>query len=427
MLTFLEGVPGSGKSYDAVASHVLPAIKAGRKVQARINGLDHEKIAAHLEMSLEDVRDLLIHVEHDDVLKLYQNAQNDALIVVDEAHKYWCTNGSKPLHETQETFFAEHRHKGLDIVLMSQHYKRMHSAIKGRVERKVSYQKLTAVGMKNSYRATFYHSVAPDKFEKVTGTTYRYKKEIFPLYRSIVMDASNMEVYEAGGTTVWKKLGPIIVIAVVLFFFACKVMWGYFHPAPAASHISHVGASGEASAPAAKAGEKAAAVPSPASPLRDHPGVDTTGMRVEQAYLFEISAKARARLAAVGTVEGREPFGVIEWRDDQTHALERLTLDQIRAMGVKVEVLPYGVKLVVGDKAIIATSWPLDSPSTAPGSNEQPPAPSRSGSPAVESAPVASPALAQSAPAYHPGVGAASYTPPELTTVSALSTASRGR
>jgi zona occludens toxin len=32
MINGLEGIPGSGKSYEAVVMHVLPALKAGRKV-----------------------------------------------------------------------------------------------------------------------------------------------------------------------------------------------------------------------------------------------------------------------------------------------------------------------------------------------------------------------------------------------------------
>jgi len=32
MIILLEGVPGSGMSYEAVAYHVIPALKAGRKV-----------------------------------------------------------------------------------------------------------------------------------------------------------------------------------------------------------------------------------------------------------------------------------------------------------------------------------------------------------------------------------------------------------
>jgi zona occludens toxin len=32
MINGIEGIPGSGKSYEAVAFHVLPALQAGRKV-----------------------------------------------------------------------------------------------------------------------------------------------------------------------------------------------------------------------------------------------------------------------------------------------------------------------------------------------------------------------------------------------------------
>ena len=59
MLVFNEGVPRSGKSYDAVLSHILPALKSGRVVYARVNGLNPDKIADYLGLSPAIVRDLL--------------------------------------------------------------------------------------------------------------------------------------------------------------------------------------------------------------------------------------------------------------------------------------------------------------------------------------------------------------------------------
>ena len=43
MLVFNEGVPRAGKSYDAVKNHILPTLKKGRRVFARLNGLHHER------------------------------------------------------------------------------------------------------------------------------------------------------------------------------------------------------------------------------------------------------------------------------------------------------------------------------------------------------------------------------------------------
>lgn len=54
-----EGLPRSGKSYEAVLHHILPALRAKRHVYVRLNGVGEslDKIAAHLGMPEEEVRD----------------------------------------------------------------------------------------------------------------------------------------------------------------------------------------------------------------------------------------------------------------------------------------------------------------------------------------------------------------------------------
>lgn len=53
MLIFHEGLPGSGKSYEALVSHIIPRLKDGRTVDAYIEGLNFEKIAELAEITLE--------------------------------------------------------------------------------------------------------------------------------------------------------------------------------------------------------------------------------------------------------------------------------------------------------------------------------------------------------------------------------------
>ncbi|TWQ31648.1 zonular occludens toxin domain-containing protein, partial [Xanthomonas vasicola] len=71
MLVFNEGVPRAGKSYDAVKNHILPALKKGRRVFARLNGLRFDRIAKHLGIAESDVRSLLVLVDLQDVAKLF--------------------------------------------------------------------------------------------------------------------------------------------------------------------------------------------------------------------------------------------------------------------------------------------------------------------------------------------------------------------
>lgn len=361
MLVFNEGVPGAGKSYDAVKEHILPALKKRRKVFARVNGLNHEAIAEHLQMPLEDVRDLLVCVEEDQVLNLPKVAENDALIVIDEAHKFYVAS-REPMDRAQEDFFAEHRHDGQDIVLMSQWYRRLHSAVRARVERKAVFQKLTAVGAKNSYRVTYYQSTAPDRFEQTSAETKKYDKAIFPLYQGIRPETTNAEVYSAGGKTVWARIGGYAIWVVPLVLVALWVFTKFF--SGDSGLVKH---DTQHQAQAAKVSAVPPGVPVPSVPAgkdTGHKVIDTKGMPDEVAYVFETSANARPRLAALVSVENGPSWGVIEWQQDQGGVIERLSLAQLRDMGVMVEVHQYGVKLRYHDHSLVVTSWPVPVPAS---------------------------------------------------------------
>jgi hypothetical protein len=67
---------------------------------------------------------------------------------------------------------------------------------------------------------------------------------------------------------------------------------------------------------------------------------------------------------------------VIEWRQDQSGVIERMSLAQLRDMGMVAEVHAYGVKLLYKGHAVVVTAWPLDNteavlPSRSAGSPEQ--------------------------------------------------------
>lgn len=398
MLVFNEGVPRSGKSYDAIKEHVLPALRRGRKVFARINGLDdperRSKIAAYVGVTVERLDELLIFVPTAKVKRLFiatkdlnvedgewkiDDQLKDALFVIDEVHEFYVAS-REPIHPAIEQFFALCGQNGMDGVLMSQWYRRLHSAVRARLERKNVFQKLTAVGLQKRYNVTRYHAIAPDRYEKVGAQTLSYDPEIFPLYKGYADGAGNTEVYTAGGKTVWHK---IRMLALVVVPATCVALWVFLHffsgdggmakevagktrlgPAPVTMGVQ----AGQVTPP--PSAEKPAPVKSAASPNSLHPSYDTKGMPPEVGYLFDMSAQARPRLAALAHMEGGKDWAVIEWREDQGHVLERLTLDQVRELGVVAEVHGYGVKLRYGAQVIVVTSWPVDMPGTYAEANQ---------------------------------------------------------
>lgn len=421
MIIFNEGMPGAGKSYDALVTHILAALKKGRKVYVRLNGLRHDLIAEHLQMPLEDVQRLLVVVTVEQVRELYTMVEKDSLVIVDECHDYW-PQSFKPLPTEVERFFAEHRHHGLDILLLSQSFKRLHTALRVRVERKTVFQKLTAVGMKNKFLATFYHATGPDKFEKVGKATKTYDPVFFPLYDGVQPGTENTEVYEEGGITVWRTVLPWFVLAAVL---AIVGGIGYAHFFAAKPKDSQpVAKTVESAAPLQPLATPAPVAPPPAAPPTKVEKPKRPDMPPEAAYIWNLTDQAKPRLAGIMDREGGVFDGIVEWRADQQRVLDRLTVEQIRALGVMVERRGYGLRLTWGlgkDRlTIVVTSWPVDEPSRY---SQQQIQDIRQGGPVLPGmdapATAAQPAVAaaQNASASHylAGVGSQAYVPPQLT------------
>ena len=71
MLIVHEGLPGAGKTWEAVVKRLIPALQKGRKVFARINGLDHTKIAEVAGLEVAQVNELLHEIPEAEVLCSY--------------------------------------------------------------------------------------------------------------------------------------------------------------------------------------------------------------------------------------------------------------------------------------------------------------------------------------------------------------------
>lgn len=373
MLVFNEGVPRAGKSYDAVKNHILPAIKKGRRVFARLNGLRHDKIAKHLGMSESEVQRLLVCVDTKDVVTTFACVQDDsgkwcipddfkdALVVIDEVHEFY-VNERKPLIPAVENFWALLGQNGGDGVIMTQWINRLHSAVKARIERKNTFQKLTVVGRKSNYRVTFFHTTSPGKFEKVGGQTLKYDPAIFPLYDGYAPGAENTEVYEQGGKTVWAAMAMRGFIFITLGCIGAYFFVGFFKkdkPAqPSATAVQGAAAGAQHVERGQGAGSSHTGAAPPPVPKVD-PYADLTA---EQRYVVELGEKGRIRVAMTAQVAG-EDRAWIQWISTEGNAvMEQLDARQLRALGYQVTVEPYGVRLSVGKHVIVATAWPYSVP-----------------------------------------------------------------
>lgn len=365
MLVMLEGPPRAGKSYTAVREHILPALQKGRKVYARLNGLNHAKIAAHLSIEPERIRELLVIVSADEVLDLFVcegddpprfKVDNDALVVIDEVHDFY-VSGRQALPKPQEAFFAKHGHIGLDLVVMTQAIGRLHSAVRSRIERKQMFAKQNALGRDTHY--TVRHFAVGDtmgKFEKIGSDSKEYDPAIFPLYAGFQPGTENTEAYSEGKKTVWeviKKPAIVLVIALVVgigflvkFFVAGTDDMGVAKQSAAVPTIKperatvQVGASPITAKPAPPAVKKKLL----------SPGVQ---------YIVDMAAQARPRF--LGEFVGiNGPEVVVEFRASGGQAMERLTGRQLQELGFSVSRHAYGALAKGEGEIIVFTEWPID-------------------------------------------------------------------
>lgn len=416
MIVFNEGLPRSGKSYDVVKNHILPALAAGRPVFARLNGLDEpasrQVIAGHLKMDSATLDSLLFHLSSNEVRGTFvaeKNAQGDwtipdrlkdALCVIDECHGFYVAS-REAINPAIEEFFALIGQNGGDVVLMTQFYRRLHSSVRGRIERKNLFQKLTAVGMDKRYNVTRYHALGPEKFEKIGVETYPYDPAIFPMYKGYADGSTNREVYKAGGKTVWNKIGKYAIFVVPVLIFAVYQFTGFFGSRSGlAKSPPHAVASHPAQSTTLATGGVLPHAASQALTVSHHGKMDEG-----QAYVFDLAGKARPRLAGLVSMPGHAALGVIEWRQDQGAVIDRLDLAQIRELGVTVEVHGYGVKLIAGKDSMVVTAWPLDVPATAPATDQLAPVDQGQAKPSAD--------MSDSAKWPKRGIPS-EYTPPQL-------------
>lgn len=237
-ITFHEGLPGAGKTYEAVLSFILPAVKSGRAVYTNIRGVDPDAIAAYLGIAPVFVRSVIHTIEHDsrdeDSRELVEDfllkAPPDSLIIWDEIQNFYPPSRQALSHRVTQ-FVTEHRHSGHDIILMGQHRMDVHAIWRRRIEQVITFRKLSYLGWDKGYRYTVYQAIPPDKWESVVSGTRSYDKRIFSLYSSFRAETQNKALLKSEKTifSSWQFRYALPV-------FALLAVWGittaasYFEP-----------------------------------------------------------------------------------------------------------------------------------------------------------------------------------------------------
>lgn len=224
MINLLLGQPGGGKSYESVAFHLIPAVvEQGRKVitnlPLRLDMWEHFFPGSTKLIELRGNYQFEGKLYHpfsrlEDFGDSWRGKDGlGPLYIIDECHKSLPRIGT-PV--AIEEWFAEHRHEGADVLLITQSYGKINQAIRDAVQVVYRCKKATAFGSNDKYIRKVQDGL---RGEVVNTQVREYESKYFPLYRSHTK--SNGAVLEAMANDIvplWKRWpfkGAAICAAVV--------------------------------------------------------------------------------------------------------------------------------------------------------------------------------------------------------------------
>lgn len=230
MIYLIAGRPRSGKSYEAVKYHVLPALKSGRKVITNLPlniehikkfyGQEVSELVQVVEFNYSDFNGSAITFpfslpEHYEDDWKDEQTQQGALFVIDEAHFSLPKGGT---HPSVKKYYTMHGHYGVDILLMTQHPRQLDADILNLVEVMYRTIKNTALGSSSTYTKKVQDGY---RGHVVNQEQRRYDKSVFPFYKSHTQ--SKNAVAEATAKDIkpvwrhWSVYGAIAFLPIAIF------------------------------------------------------------------------------------------------------------------------------------------------------------------------------------------------------------------
>jgi zona occludens toxin len=244
MINMLLGQPGGGKSYEAVAFQIIPALTNGRKVitnlalildafppeQRALIEIRTKTLATRPEITPQQQAAMsrfgrgapkwlatpFSHIE--DYGDTWRHPDNGSgpLYVIDECHLSLPKIGT-PIEV--EEWFSLHRHEFADVLLISQGYGKVNAAIIDLIQVLYRVKKGTAFGFSTKYIRKVYDGIKGDCVNTGQRT---YEKRYFQFYKSHTRSGVGKEQAANDITPIWKRwpflAAPVCLIAAALLF-----------------------------------------------------------------------------------------------------------------------------------------------------------------------------------------------------------------
>jgi|GEM_PF-992047 len=224
MIIFYEGVPGSGKSYDAVVK-IVANLKKNRIVYTNIDGIEDvrckEMIKSLTGHDDYDIDKYLIILTKEQTFHFWDFVQPGSFVVIDEMQKYFNSRDwQKDENRQCADWCSTHRHEGYDALFLTQRIEKVDTQIRTLTEWTYRYKKVNFLGklIRKTYVCFAYSG--DDTKSPLTKIVRQYQSKYFHCYKSyITKDVKELGIQSHANILKHPVffIIPLVIIATVYF------------------------------------------------------------------------------------------------------------------------------------------------------------------------------------------------------------------
>ena len=217
MIELLEGVPGAGKSYHAVAEYLLPWVRKGRRIYVYVDGFYLDRLAKFEGVSLDDLqRQITVWTSGAEVLDQLTTVEPGSAVFIDECQTIF--RAQQKVSGEILRWLETHRHYGIDVLLICQDYRQVTSGVTRVVEMTTKFRRLDRFGFRNRYQAFVRGN--PEELEVIRGFTGKYDPRVYAYYGSYATSTKEVRTVRSILRSPSILLGALgLVIALGWFLF----------------------------------------------------------------------------------------------------------------------------------------------------------------------------------------------------------------
>lgn len=207
MITLLEGTPGSGKSYYAVADYLLPWLRSGRRLYVAVDGFYLDRLALFEGRPLPELqKQVTLWTDRNAIPSLLLPLEPGSAVCLDEAQTIFRAKEKVPAEILR--WLETHRHYGVDVLLMAQDYRQLTSGVTRLVESTIKFRRMERFGMTHRFQGFVRGN--PEETEVIRTLLGKYDPKIYAYYSS----------YATGGIREERRMktvlsSPLLIIGLV--------------------------------------------------------------------------------------------------------------------------------------------------------------------------------------------------------------------